>query len=158
MKRFLYVVIVLILLLFAVSSQAGSQPVVSGTLVFLGSSDAPGSVTAERLQRCLRHLAEALKVEDKVMPSIVVFQVSQRVAKAMGLKPVTVRRNTGQGGGPYFELWLVGQVTPADYVPALESILEYNFGLQNAEPERVKLIARVLRYELSTVDAKAYGE
>ena len=158
MKPALYLFAILILGLGSLCSQAATPPSVSGTLVFLGSSDAPGAVAPDRLQRCLQHLAQELKVEDKEMPQIVVFHVSQRVGEAMGLKGSTVRRNTGQGAGPYFEVWLVGRFGPADYVVALESVLEDHFDLQNPQPERMKIMSRVLRYERSTVDVKAYGQ
>lgn len=162
MKRLSFLGAVLIVASFLISSsQAASNPKssVSGNLVFLGSSDAPGVVAQERLKACMQQMAQEMMVADKAMPLILVVHVSNSAGEALGATQSAVRRNSGPlGSDVYYELWLVGPVGPRDYVAGMETILELHFGLQYSDPERTKMMARVLRYVQATVSANAYGE
>lgn len=161
MKSLIAVVAAFILISF-VPAHAADTPAlrasVSGSLVFVGSSDAPGAMEQDRLKTCLQRLAQEMKVADKPMPRILVLHVSKPVAAAVELAGSTVRSNTGRGGGAYYELWLVGKVTPDQYLEAMTTILETHFKLHYADTERKQLMTRVLRYLQMTVSAKAYGE
>jgi hypothetical protein len=59
------------------------------------------------------------------MPPILVMFVSESVAEIVGVGHTGVIRHSRSAAEPpsYYEVWLVGQAGIADYVPALEGIM-----------------------------------
>jgi len=58
-------------------------------------------------------------------PPILVMLVSESVAKVVGVGHTGVIRHSRSAAEPptYYEVWLVGQAGIADYVPALQGIM-----------------------------------
>jgi len=144
-------ILVSIALLLLVSTLAMGQSERKVSLV--ASPDAPGSLSVHRLERCLEQLAHEWKLPEKDLPNVVVFHVSKKVAdSAFVVDDVAVRRNhSGNTGGEYYELWLVGQ-PDRKYVLGLQNVIEYHFGLKPTDDERATVVARVARIEDATVN------
>ena len=157
--------VVLVLLLFISPTLFAADALASApaNLVFLESTDTRGRLPQERITTCLGQLVREMQLLGREMPHILVFHVSEKAGRAAGiLRPdlhhTSVRINTPADAPTalYYEVWLVGDGSPAEYTIALESILERHFDLKLTEAERRQVSARVLRFLANTVSA--YGE
>jgi hypothetical protein len=132
-------------------SQGGS----SGTrdhVYVLSSSDAPGRLAAERMNSCLQEVTRQWKQDAKMLPMVVVFHVSRRVAKAaMVNENFAIRhKHSPNRSDSYYEIWIVEPKTE-DYVLALEAIVEDRFQLRPTDPERAEVLLRLVRVQNATV-------
>lgn len=133
--------------------RASAQEAISTNLVLVRSSDAPPGVSKAQVVHCTRQLVHAMNVDGTDLPHILVLNVSKDVAHAAGVRKMSVRRNTGSDGAPYFELWIVGDTTLSDYIATMGTILERHFGLNYTKEQRKQVLHRAVRYLAATVEA-----
>lgn len=90
------------------------------------SSDAPKHISLEELNTYTKRVMSGARQAGKPIPPILVMQVSEAVAALVGVRRAgVIRHNRGTGAElrSYYEVWLVGQAVFADYVLALQGIL-----------------------------------
>ena len=99
-------------------------------LAVVKSLDARNHISLDELSACTRHIAERMKAIGKPLPPVLILHVSESVAAAWGVGSAGVIRRSrfaSTSRRNYYELWVVGNVSVADYVLALESILQDHF-------------------------------
>jgi len=155
--------LILVILFTPSTSLAANGPEAgSPSLIFLESVDARGALQQERIGTRLAQLVREMQLAGREMPNILVFHVSEKAGRAAGIRRsdignTSVRINSNHTSSVvYYEVWLVGDGSPAEYTIALENILEHHFELKLTDAERKQVGARVIRYLLNTVSA--YGE
>jgi len=143
------VCLVALLLLAPTLLVAQAEPRVA----LVASHDAPGALSAERLNRCLYRLAREWNLPEDKLPHIVVFHVSKRVADTAFIDDtLAVRRSANQrSGAEYYEVWLVGS-PEGKYELGLQNVLEYHFQLTPTDEQRTKILAKVERQEEDVFD------
>lgn len=97
------------------------------------SLDAPGHISLDECSTYTRRFAAQIKAMGRSMPPVLLLQVSETVAAALGVERTgVIRHNTGDKTGleSYYEIWLVGNVVFADYVLALQGISD-DYGASN---------------------------
>ncbi len=143
-----------------ITSRAAAQEVpseVSGRLTLVESADAPGHIEEARLARVYWDLIHEQKLPLRQLPAVLVFHVSRKAAATVGLSATALRTDQCKQGTQegYYQLWLVGEPLTADYVLALQTVLEYEFGLQYPDKDRKALLTRVAIRDMATIDAKS---
>ena len=130
---------------------------VSGRLTLVESADAPGHIEEVRLARVYWDLIREQKLSPKRLPAVLVFHVSRKAAASVGLSATALRTDQCKQGMQegYYQLWLVGEPLTADYVLALQTVLEHEFGLQYPDKERNALLTRVAIRDMATIDARS---
>jgi len=147
----------LVLLAASFVAPQPSQAQATAHVTLLTSPDAPGRVTPEQLNRCVLQLAEQWKIKESALPKIVVFHVSQVVARHVSLSGrINIRRNrSNDQADSYYEVWLVGDISSQSVVLAIENVLENYFGLHVSDQQRVEVVTRVSRFQDATISAFA---
>ena len=90
------------------------------------SSDAPRRIPLEELHTYTERAIAEARQAGKSVPPILVMHVSESAAAVVGVgRAGVIRHNRGAGAElrSYYEVWLVGQAVFADYVLALQGIL-----------------------------------
>jgi hypothetical protein len=89
------------------------------------SIDAPKSISPKDLRACTARAIARLPRAGALMPPILVMLVSESVAAVMGVGHTGVIRHSRSAAElpSYYEVWLVGQAGLADYVPALQDVM-----------------------------------
>lgn len=89
------------------------------------SLDAPKLISPKDLRACTERAIARLPQAGALMPPILVMLVSESVAAVMGVGHTGVIRHSRSAAElpSYYEVWLVGQAGLADYVPALQGIM-----------------------------------
>jgi len=93
---------------------------------FVTSSDAPKHISLEELHAYTKRVMSGARKAGRSIPPILVVHVSESVAAVVGVgRGGVIRHNRGAGAElpSYYEVWLVGQAMFADYVLALQGIL-----------------------------------
>jgi len=127
-------------------------------LILVESPDAPGRLSLQRLQECLRLLEhEAGQDRPPSLPLIIVLHVSEKEAKEAGFHDASLilRRNTGNTTADrYYELWVIGEPSKTGYVIALNRMLEDELKLKRDVEQQNHAIARVARWLDAITDVK----
>ena len=140
--------------LLVATAAVAQSPRSSDDIVLLASADAKGVVTDDQLDRCLLLVAEQWKINRSQLPRIVVFHVSERVARQMSLSKVTLRRTHGvKGQDSYYEVWIADEPNSHGIALAFENIVENSFQLHVTEEQRGEVVARVSRAQDDVVSA-----
>lgn len=150
------IIAALLLTSLELSFAQASPRATSGKIVLFSSADAPGVVSADRLNSCLRQIAHDWKQNEKALPTIAVFHVSSKAAQAVGItnQRAVVRRNRSpEQADLYYELWLVDTPKAEEYVLAFENILEDHFQLNPTEDQRKEVMTRAARIQNATISA-----
>jgi hypothetical protein len=92
------------------------------------SVDAPTHISTQDLCAFTERLISQLPQAGRLMPPILVMHVSESVAAIVGVgRTGVVRHNRSAACSElpsYYEIWLVGQAGMADYVLALQGIMD----------------------------------
>ncbi|HEY2389570.1 MAG TPA: hypothetical protein VGK22_00225 [Candidatus Angelobacter sp.] len=91
------------------------------------SADAPNNISTKELYACTEHILSSLSKTSLATPPILVMHVSESVAAIVGVGSTgVIRHNHSDAAGlsSYYEVWLVGQAGIANYVLALQGILD----------------------------------
>lgn len=91
------------------------------------SGDASKRISLEELHTYTERVIAGARLAGKSVPPILVMHVSEAIAAVVGVgRAGVIRHNRGSGAGlhSYYEVWLVGQAVFADYVLALQGILD----------------------------------
>ena len=123
-------------------------------LIILSSSDAPGSITPQRLASCLQQLVHEWSLDERALPQIMLVHASKKVAlKVRVTDAIAIRKNGVHGNATeYFEIWVVGEPQLRAIVIALENVLEAHYQLHFTDAQRNTVIARVVRMQDATID------
>lgn len=89
------------------------------------SVDAPKHVSSKDPGACAERAIARMPQAGVSRPPILVMLVSESVAEVVGVGHTGVIRHSRSATEPpsYYEVWLVGQAGIADYVPALQGIM-----------------------------------
>jgi hypothetical protein len=98
--------------------------------------------------------AGCLHEEDRELPRIVVYHVSQKSADFIGISSASTWRTRGNEQFRY-EVWLIDEPSNADYSLAVESILEQYFSVSLGRDERARILQHVARELNETINVKA---
>ena len=107
------------------------------------SSDAPKRISLEELHTYTERVIAEARRAGKSIPPILVMHVSESVAGVVGIgRAGVVRHNrcSGPESCSYYEIWMVGQAVFADYVRALQGILD-DLQISSAPSEPAALAA-----------------
>lgn len=158
-SNFVRVSFLIVVILLVGEAQMFSQPPSAKPrpgVVVLSSADAPGSVSVDRLNNCLRLLAHDWKQNEKKLPAVLVIHVSKKAARAVMLEEqkVVVRHNRATDQSDlYYEVWLVDTPSIDNYILALENVIEDYFQLTPTNEERTEVMKRVARVQSATISA-----
>jgi hypothetical protein len=90
------------------------------------SVDAPKHISPKALSTCAERMISSMPQTETSMPPILVMHVSESVAAVVGVGHTGVIRHNRSSAAElssYYEVWLVGQAGLADYVLALQGIM-----------------------------------
>jgi hypothetical protein len=90
------------------------------------SVDAPKHISPRELRACTERMISSMPKAGASMPPILVMHVSESVAAVVGVGRTGVIRHNHSAVAElssYYEVWLVGQAGIADYVLALQGIM-----------------------------------
>jgi hypothetical protein len=89
------------------------------------SIDAPKHISPKDLCACTERESARMPRAGASMPPVLVMLVSESVAAVVGVGHTGVIRHSRSAAElpSYYEVWLVGQAGIADYVPALQGIM-----------------------------------
>lgn len=89
------------------------------------SVDASKPISPKDLCACTEHAVARMPQAGALMPPILVMLVSESVAEVVGVGHTGVIRHTRSAAAlpSYYEVWLVGKAGMADYVPAMQGIM-----------------------------------
>lgn len=86
--------------------------------------DARKHLSLKDLCACTERTIARIPRAGALMPPILVMLVSESVAAGLGVGHTGVIRHNRSAAEPsYYEVWLVGQAGIADYVPAMQKIM-----------------------------------
>lgn len=91
------------------------------------SGDAPTNISPEELSAYTERVMTRMQQLGNSVPPILVVHVSESVAAALGVECTgTIRHNRSAVTdlSSYYEIWLVGRAAFADYVIALQGIVD----------------------------------
>ena len=91
------------------------------------SVDAPRHISQEQLHAYTDRVVSSMRQAGKRVPPILIMHVSESVAEIVGVGRTGVIRhncNSVPELGCYYEIWLVGQAVFADYVLALQGVID----------------------------------
>jgi hypothetical protein len=100
------------------------------------SVDAPKHISSKDPGACTERAMGRMPQVGASMPPLLVMLVSESVAEVVGVGHTGVIRHSRSAVDPpsYYEVWLVGQAGIADYVPALQGIMN-DFHASSASTE-----------------------
>lgn len=142
-----------LLLLAATNSDAQAQRPSNTELLVVEERDAVGLIDKKKIADCIHLIVHELHAEDRELPKILVYHVSQESANYMGVGPGSTWRTMGNGHFRY-EIWLIGEPSNLAYAYAVESVLHQYLGVSLAEDQRAKIVQRVVRNLNATVNVK----
>lgn len=114
-------------------------------IAVLSSPNARGTVNVGQVKACEARLSQELNPAARDLPGITVFHVSAVEATMVGSGLPVRRRLDGIVRSSYYEMWIVDEPTPEQYVVYLERILEDYFGMRLSDEERIAIQQRVLQ-------------
>ena len=97
------------------------------TFAIVRSADASQHISPDELYAYTERVTSSMRQAGKSMPPILVMHVSESVAEVVGVGRSGVIRHNRSGAlelSSYYEVWLVGQAGLADYMLALQGIME----------------------------------
>ena len=97
-----------LLLLPVTISGAQAQRVLKTELLVVEERDAVGLIDKTKIVDCIHLIVDELHVEDRELPKIIVYHVSQESADYMGIGPGSTWRTRGNGQFRY-EIWIIGE-------------------------------------------------
>ncbi len=144
-------------LLLTAAAFAGVPDQVRQKVKVINSTEAKGSVDADRLQECFWLLLQQQGLSDQELPNIVVVHVSRSEAAAAGVRDNVVRWESVNGSPrKYYQLWLIDECDVAHYVVAFQTIITTAFALSTSDQEQDAVRLRVLRTLNATISAKQH--
>ena len=96
-------------------------------LAIVRSDDAPTNISPEDLSAYTERVMMRMRQLGNSVPPILVVHVSESVAAAVGVGCTGIIRHNRSAVADlssYYEIWLVGRAAFADYVIALQGIVE----------------------------------
>jgi len=144
-----------LLLLPATTSDSLAQRSTSKIeLVVVEERDAVGLIDKTKIANCIHLIVHELRIEDRELPKIIVYHVSQESAEYLGVGSGSTWRTRGNGQFRY-EIWLIGEPSNIEYTSAVEGVLHQYFGVPLDEDQRAKIVRKVEGSLNATVDVKA---
>ena len=131
----------------AVQSPPKANPII------LEGADTVGAIERSRIADCIDLIARELHVEDKELPRILVYHVSQETADSLGIASGSTWRPRGKGQFRY-EMWVVGAPSNAIWSHAIMDILQQYFEMDIPVRQREKMMEQVARRLDATVSVK----
>ena len=95
--------------------------------VILRSVDVPESICPDELAAYTQKVISQIQQTGSSVPPLLIMHVSEPVAAIVGIsKTGVIRHNPGatRESSSYYEIWLVGEAVFADYVLALQGIVQ----------------------------------
>ena len=132
-----------------------AYPKGASPFVIFESHDAPGPLDASKLQQCLELTVRELGLENRDLPRIVVYHISDETGHLLGIETNSNYRNNG-GGHMRYEMWIVGKASNSLVTYMLENILERHFQLQLDEAAPSKAVIHIERGLDATVDVRSF--
>jgi hypothetical protein len=111
-------------------------------------------VDPERLQQCFWLMLEQQGLSDREPPKVLVLHVSEAEAAVAGIRDSVQVKSVGVPGRIYYQVWLVDEVKPAQYMVAFQAIIRQVFGLNASAVEEAAILTRVLKVQDATISAK----
>jgi hypothetical protein len=139
----------------AICSMQAQQPASKIEFVVLEDPEASGLIDKTKIANCIHLVAHELHEEDRELPKIVVYHVSQKSADFIGIGSASTWRTRGNGQFRY-EVWLIDEPSNTAYSLAVESILEQYFSVSLGRDERAKILQHVARELNETINVKAF--
>jgi hypothetical protein len=126
-------------------------------VIYVGSQNSGSGLTQDRLQACVRLLAEEMRIDESALPIILVIHVSPGEAERAGLKKAAAKLRINydpeRSTASYYELWVSGKPTTLEYTYSLSCVLEHFAGVHRSEAEEKEIVARVVRFLDATISA-----
>lgn len=94
------------------------------------------------METCLQETSRVLNVAHLERPRIVIFQLSPKDAKRLGLTETMLMASAGTAG-TFYEVWLAGGGELRDLARAVEMVYELHFGLKYDQTTRGRLVADI---------------
>lgn len=91
------------------------------------SDDAPTNISPEELSAYTERAVTRMRQLGNSVPPILVVHVSESVAAAVGVRSTGIIRHNQSAAtdlSSYYEIWLVGRAAFAEYVLALQGIVD----------------------------------
>lgn len=145
-----------IAILFAICQAfAQSSTSLHDKTFLLSSPDVASDVSLDRIQSCLQRLTAELNQDERQLPTIVVYHVSRKLARAAFVEgSFAIRRKVSpKSTEAYYEVWLVDKPRLEDEVVALEAVVEAHFRLKLTDSVRQAIMLRTARRESATIAA-----
>jgi hypothetical protein len=137
----------------SVLSVSGLQSPSRTNPIVLEGADAVGAIEKSKIADCIDYTAHELHVEDKELPKILVYHVSQETADSLGIVSGSTWRTRGKGQFRY-EMWVVGAPSNANWSHAIMDILQQYFEMDIPARQRDKMMEHVERRLDATVSVK----
>ena len=92
----------------------------------LQSVDVPGQISSDELAAYTNQVISEMQQTGNPVPPLLIMLVSEPVAAMAGVSKTGVIRHNRSATGElsYYEIWLVGEAVLADYVLALQGIVQ----------------------------------
>jgi hypothetical protein len=121
--------------------------------IILEGADTMGAIDRSKIADCIDFMARELHVEDKELPKILVYHVSQETADSLGIASGSTWRTRGKGQFRY-EMWVVGAPSNSTWSHAIMDILQQYFEMDIPARQREKMMEHVARRLDATVSVK----
>jgi hypothetical protein len=116
------------------------------SVAVVASPQVGGCVSQDDFSSCVANLAMLLALSEKPLPQVLVLHVTEDIAACFGVDHRgVIRHNRCERSGlpTYYEVWLVGQSDPSDYIMSSLGVLEDYFQLTISPQERQRLLESV---------------
>ena len=93
----------------------------------ISSVDVGRQISTEELHDYTTHILSSVLPAGILMPPILIMHVSECVAAMVGVERTGVIRHNHSSSSElqsYYEIWLVGSATLADYILALQGVID----------------------------------
>jgi hypothetical protein len=121
--------------------------------IILEGADSVGALDRNKIADCIDYVARELHVEDKELPKILVYHVSQETADTLAISSGSTWRTRGKGQFRY-EMWVVGAPSNSTWSHAIMDILQQFFEMDIPVRQREKMMEHVERRLDATVSVK----
>ena len=147
--------LMLLPVMFAQCAHAQAHPQTVEPFVIIEESGASGKIEPQKLAVALHLMIQQLHIEATELPTIVIYHISPRSARFIGLSASSIFRNTGSGNLRY-EMWIIGIPSSHAYSYFLESMLEHHFNVSIGDEARSLAIREVEHALNMTMDARSF--
>jgi len=131
----------------AVQSPSKTNPII------LEGAHSVAALDRSKIADCIDYVARELHVEDRELPRILVYHVSQETADTLGITSGSTWRTRGKGQFRY-EMWVVGAPSNSTWSHAIMDILQQFFAMDIPVRQREKMMEHVERRLDATVSVK----